>query len=231
MGQRYRNIRNTLTYRPGDGIAAFLSPMNDRYWRKADIRLRPLVARNGHRSTSSNILSVRWERRQVHKCPIKVPPKKGAGVDRKSELAVSYRLRASRLRNEAKIATAHDERDALLELAYHWELLADEAERDEIGVSHVRFWRGTEIAAHVTEGQGRLQGIHVCTCQTSGGRDPHDRSADNSSVCNDTSHLAERSQFAPALLRSNQVSASSRRSLCWPSIPCSCGGEQEKCDY
>ena len=62
----------------------------------------------------------------------KVPPKKGVGMDPKSEVAVSYRLRASQLRNEAQIAKTHGERDALLELAYHWELLADEAERAEI---------------------------------------------------------------------------------------------------
>jgi hypothetical protein len=53
-------------------------------------------------------------------------------MDRKSELATSYRLRASQLRKEAQIARTHDERDALLELAYHWQLLADEAERGEI---------------------------------------------------------------------------------------------------
>lgn len=49
-----------------------------------------------------------------------------------SELAVSYRLRASQLRKEGQIAQTHDERDALLKLTYHWQLLADEADRSEI---------------------------------------------------------------------------------------------------
>jgi hypothetical protein len=44
-------------------------------------------------------------------------------MGRKSELAATYRLRASRLRNESRIAETPQERDALLELAYHWESL------------------------------------------------------------------------------------------------------------